>query len=208
MEKICTQVELALASLSDSEQMMVLNKVKVRLGEKMKIHVSKLSGTALGEWVVCQKIKDQDGGTLVWNATTPNGVDAKDSRGRGVEIKCTDKSAGKASANYRNPARWVHESDLEYTVRVFEHWAKGYPGGHYWVTMREGYTECVNHVYISSLDFARAMIEWIKTHKKNAHNFGGAWCEKCGLVHRFVEYAKMAREQQCFPTKSIASQCK
>ena len=76
MDKAEHEVEKALAKLPDDQKLMVLSKVKARLGVEMKIHISKLTGVALGEWIVCQEICDHRGGRLTWNKSTPNGVDA------------------------------------------------------------------------------------------------------------------------------------
>lgn len=208
MEDAENAIERALEKLTDEQKLIVLGRVKARLGVAMKIHTSKLTGTALGEFIVCQVVLDQLGGKLTWNRSTANGVDARNSIGRGVEIKCTDKSAGRGSANYRNPARLEGETNARYRDRVFAHWSSSYPGGHYWVTMTNAYTKVVNVVFVPGLQFASAMADRALTSKKNAHNFGGAWCKVCGRVHRFDAIAESIIAGRGFPTKAIPSQCK
>lgn len=208
MERAEREVEKALAKLPDDQKLMVLSKVKARLGVEMKIHISKLTGVALGEWIVCQEICDHLGGRLVWNKSTPNGVDATNSQGRGVEIKCTDRSAKAAAANYRNPTRWKDESDAAYQNRVRAHWLDNYSGGHYWVSMSQSYTKIESVTFIPGLQFATAMSKRALTHTKNAHNFGGAWCKTCGYVHRFMKIAEELTAGRGFPTAPVKSQCK
>ncbi len=207
MEKAEVAVLAALAPLTDDDKLALLSKVKANLGASMKIHISKLSGTTLGEWVVCREVLDRHGGKLVWNRSTPNGVDAIDSHGQGVEIKCTDISAGRASSNYKNPSQWVGETDAEYAKRICNHWGGAYPGGHYWVIMSDAYTKVNRVVFISGANFAVAMSRRLKTHKKNAHNFGAPWCTHCGAVHRFEEIAKEVESHQTIPVRTITSQC-
>ena len=177
-------IRAALKTLSNEQQLQLLETLRFEVSENMQIHESKMTNGTQGERVACNHLG------LQWNSKTVNGCDAWDARGRPVELKCFKASATRANINYVRPARKHGLTDAQYETALRSHYLKEASGGHYWVCLSHGSTQYKQHWFLDGTRFAEAIILLWKRDKKTKFNLGGAYCKHCKIPHRVNELSR------------------
>jgi hypothetical protein len=182
-EKIALRLLKILRDEYDAEddQLEVVNLLMSKVS--VKTDISKLHASGLAEMQSCTKIG------LVWNRGDMQGMDAKDKKGRGVEVKTYKRSANRNtfSINYLFPARKEKESDEAFRIRAVTYFRESekFEGGHYWVAFNQTKTEIYRWNFVENKTVADLVSEYLKRNPASKSiNFGGALCATCKRSHR------------------------
>jgi len=178
-------IRAALKTLSNEQQLQLLETLRFEVSQDMHIHESKMTNGTQGERVVCDHLG------LRWNSQKVNGCDAWDEKDRPVEIKCFKASATRANINYVLPARKSGSTDAQYETLIRTHYLREASGGHYWVCLSHGSTQYKQHWVVDGPRFAEAVILlWKRDTDKTKFNLGGAYCKHCKTPHRVNELSR------------------
>jgi hypothetical protein len=189
-EKIATWLYQNLKTEYENEddQLEVVNLLMSKVS--VKTDISKLHASGFSEMLAAKTID------LVWNRGDMQGMDAKDKKGRGCEIKSYKRAMNRNtfSINYLFPARKEKESDDELRVRVVEYFreSKKFEGGHYWVAFNQEKTQILRWNFVERHTVAEEVNEYLKRNPTSKSiNFGGSLCKICKRSHRVDDMSKL-----------------